>query len=353
MRPILLSVLATVLIAPASLDAQSRGRLTNVTAVVTPGSNAVEVVLTGRNPCPNVLLDYGNGATETLPIELLPATLRYDYPAAGTYRIVAQGVGDCDGRASDVVTVAAGRGDLSPSDRRFAGLDRDGDGVITRSEWRGNARSFDVHDWNGDGVLSGPEVRTAAGAVDPRDQQLDDSAVRARMFEDFRALDRNGNGRLTADEWPFARAAFWQADSNRDNTLDLDEFVARDVDDQFPTVMVDPRQRWTNTRVVVQPGDVVSFDAAGVVHLNAAGTDPADPSGARDGRRAPASPLPGQPAGALIGRIDDGPAFLVGDSRRPFRVASGGVLYLGVNDDHLADNSGAFTVVVTVTRDDR
>ena len=349
MRTVLLSALATLLVAPASPDAQARGRVSNVTAVVAPGSNTVEVVLTGRNPCPNVILDYGNGATETLPIGLLPATLRYDYPTAGTYRIVAQGVDDCDGRVSDLVTVAAGRGGLSPSDRRFTGLDRDGDGVITRSEWRGNARSFDVHDWNGDGVLSGPEVRTGARAVDPRDRELDDPAFRTWTFEDFRALDRDGNGRLTPDEWHFARAAFWRADTNRDNTLDLDEFVARDVDDAFPTVMVDPRQRWTNTRVVLQPGDVVSFDAAGVVQLNAAGTDPADPSGARDGRRAPASPLPGQPAGALIARIDDGPAFLVGDSRQPFRVARGGVLYLSVNDDHLADNSGAFTVVITVS----
>ncbi len=42
---------------------------------------------------------------------------------------------------------------------RFKGMDTNGDGVITRREWRGNDRSFQNHDRNGDGVLSGSEVR--------------------------------------------------------------------------------------------------------------------------------------------------------------------------------------------------
>ena len=37
---------------------------------------------------------------------------------------------------------------------RFKGMDRNGDGVITRDEWRGNDTSFQKHDRNGDGVLS-------------------------------------------------------------------------------------------------------------------------------------------------------------------------------------------------------
>ena len=45
---------------------------------------------------------------------------------------------------------------------RFRGMDRNDDGVITRNEWRGNARSFNVHDWDGNGVLEGNEVRAGA-----------------------------------------------------------------------------------------------------------------------------------------------------------------------------------------------
>lgn len=42
---------------------------------------------------------------------------------------------------------------------RFRGMDRNGDGVITRDEWRGNDQSFQQHDRNRDGVLSGDEMR--------------------------------------------------------------------------------------------------------------------------------------------------------------------------------------------------
>jgi hypothetical protein len=46
-----------------------------------------------------------------------------------------------------------------PIAKRFRGIDRNGDGVVTRKEWRGNDRSFRNHDRNGDGVLSGDEIR--------------------------------------------------------------------------------------------------------------------------------------------------------------------------------------------------
>ena len=41
---------------------------------------------------------------------------------------------------------------------RFAEMDTNNDGVIQRNEWRGSARSFNVHDRNDDGVLSGYEL---------------------------------------------------------------------------------------------------------------------------------------------------------------------------------------------------
>ena len=46
----------------------------------------------------------------------------------------------------------------SPARMRFEVMDRDHNGVITKDEWQGSARSFQVHDWNGDGRLSGQEV---------------------------------------------------------------------------------------------------------------------------------------------------------------------------------------------------
>ncbi|MCA1563530.1 MAG: hypothetical protein LC753_06755 [Acidobacteria bacterium] len=49
---------------------------------------------------------------------------------------------------------------------RFQGLDKNRDGMITRSEWQGDDRSFANHDWNSNGVLWGDELRP--GATKPR-----------------------------------------------------------------------------------------------------------------------------------------------------------------------------------------
>lgn len=54
---------------------------------------------------------------------------------------------------------------------KHRGMDTNGDGVITRNEWRGNDRSFAVHDWNGDGRLSGDELRPGAHRPDSPSQQ--------------------------------------------------------------------------------------------------------------------------------------------------------------------------------------
>jgi EF hand len=116
---------------------------------------------------------------------------------------------------------------------RFWNMDANADGVITRQEWRGSERSFQVHDWNGDGVLSGDEVIvTARRKPDAEPDYLDDS----RDFTDwtetrFANLDHNRDHTLTRDEWHFDRESFVRADLNRDGRLTLDEFLGREDDD--------------------------------------------------------------------------------------------------------------------------
>jgi Ca2+-binding EF-hand superfamily protein len=119
---------------------------------------------------------------------------------------------------------------------RFKSMDADGDGRITRSEWRGSTRSFAVHDWNHDGVLSGDEIRVNARRQAP-DEQVDfDSAVREYDFDDwtvrgFNTLDHNRDSRITADEWHFDRETFRRADHNRDGVLSRAEFLNEDETD--------------------------------------------------------------------------------------------------------------------------
>jgi hypothetical protein len=40
-------------------------------------------------------------------------------------------------------------------------MDRNNDGVISRSEWQGTPQAFNARDWNNDGVLSGDETSAA------------------------------------------------------------------------------------------------------------------------------------------------------------------------------------------------
>jgi hypothetical protein len=107
-------------------------------------------------------------------------------------------------------------------------------------------------------------------------------------------------------------------------------------------------ERWTDTAIDVVSGDVVSFSVAGTVTL---GDDrPLGAEGDPDGAAAaPRRPLPDRPAGALVGRIGTSPddTFFIGAERLPFRVRTTGRLYLSINDDTLADDTGAFQVAIT------
>ena len=74
--------------------------------------------------------------------------------------------------------------------------------------------------------------------------------------------------------------------------------------------------------------------------------DMATPAGSKSGRMAAQGPLPNSPAGALVGRIGNGQPFPIGDARTAFDMSDNGRLFLGINDDHVADNSGNYVVRV-------
>lgn len=231
---------------------------------------------------------------------------------------------------------------------RFRGMDRNRDGVITRNEWRGNARSFAVHDWDGNGVLEGNEVR--AGAFRQGRTLEDEDFDRGEQFD---WLDANNNGRIERREWHLSLDAFNRLDRNRDGVLTRGEaeFAGWGAGNAVATtgnaVTVDSSVRWTDTGVNVRAGDTLIFDAVGQVRLSDNPGDFAEASGSETGRRAAGAPVRNAPAGGLIARIGNGAPVYVGD-RRAVRAPANGRLYLGVNDDHLADNVGDYHVTITV-----
>src|SRR3990172_3147895 len=156
---------------------------------------------------------------------------------------------------------------------RFQGMDRNRDGRITRNEWRGNNQSFSNEDWNGDGVLSGDEVRPGARRVggllssersaarfrdldgnndgvitrtewrgdrkafDRLDTNRNGMLNRDEFFSNknelqgrFSDLDRNNDGAIARNEWDDDRKAFDALDANRNGLLSHGEFIARGRD---------------------------------------------------------------------------------------------------------------------------
>ena len=116
---------------------------------------------------------------------------------------------------------------------RFAGMDRNGDGVIARAEWRGTEASFKVHDWNNDGVLSGDEVRVGGQRGRTAPEPDFDEVDREYAYDDwtregFTRLDHNRDGQISREEWHFDRDGFRRADYNRDGRLSRAEFLGED-----------------------------------------------------------------------------------------------------------------------------
>lgn len=113
---------------------------------------------------------------------------------------------------------------------------------------------------------------------------------------------------------------------------------------QAQTVSVPATQVWTATGIQVNEGDQIAFRASGRIHWSEKPADLAGPTGGR--RIAGNYPVPTAGVGALIGRIGNGQPFLVPGNGETLTMPASGQLFLGVNDDVVSDNSGAFRVQI-------
>ncbi len=225
----------------------------------------------------------------------------------------------------------------------FDDLDMNNNGQVERSEWHGGLAVFRQLDRNNDGVLSRYEV---VGGVD------------ADTYDEFADLDYDHSNTIDRNEWHASLGSFSRRDLNRDGVLSRREFETTGGATPVGTaggniasrtVTVNPQLRWNDSGVDVRQGDTITLQSDGTIRMSTNGEDMAHPSGSTTGRKANDAPFTTQPAGALLARIGGyGPIF-IGD-RNSIVAPASGRLYFGVNDDHLPDNSGEYTVTVGVRR---
>jgi hypothetical protein len=257
-----------------------------------------------------------------------------------------------DTTAADNVTVwledgSSIRGALTALDSRALAMDRMRAGGVARHALADIA----VIDFDGSGRLASDERWT--GARDERGPHLLIMKNGRRVPGEFIGPARGSMGRgMGRNPSYLFRAAngrivsFTPADASR---LYLSRTGATSdlTDDQFGNetpLVVSSQEAWTRTNVTVRRGDVLMFRASGDVQLSADDNDRARPGGSLSGRRAPAAPLREASAGALIGRVGS-TVFLIGDGQE-VRMPASGELWLGINDDHFADNRGTYQVRV-------
>ena len=95
---------------------------------------------------------------------------------------------------------------------QFRALDRNGNGYIERREWPYDYAEFDRMDRNGDGRLSFSEYQGTSGTTEG-------------AYDAFRRMDRNGDGVITRREWDGSQESFDAYDRNGDGVISRDEFL--------------------------------------------------------------------------------------------------------------------------------
>ena len=118
---------------------------------------------------------------------------------------------------------------------RLKAMDKDGDGKISRAEFTGPAPAFDRADADKDGFVTAAEIAKfragfAPGAPAPRPAPAPTpksaaTGKAAAKAQRFRAMDKDGDGKISRAEFTGRPALFDRLDADKDGFLTRDEFL--------------------------------------------------------------------------------------------------------------------------------
>jgi len=123
-------------------------------------------------------------------------------------------------------------------------------------------------------------------------------------------------------------------------------------------VTVPSKQTFTDTGLTVNKGDTITIRAAGTVQFQSGRKQTTTPAGrpwttaclaiARAASDSP-FPAPGLPCWSLIAKVGTKSAPFEVGMQKTFVAPTSGSLFLGINDNYVADNAGAWTASLTTT----